>query len=161
MYSCSSSMTRVIYCEHLKNGLFKRFNNNDDLLNDLNYFETIRIINNEYDEIVLTNCIIDERIFLENKSQLNDLLNSLNENRNCKSLENRTPLTADQHLRFIQDEYHLNLTPISQANQLIRILYSIIQQQQSKPTNNLIQIIGQQPFLGLFFLFFKFKLIEI
>jgi hypothetical protein len=154
MYSCSSDIIRVIYEEHLKNALFKRFNNNDDLLSGDKYIETIRLINNEYSEIVLTNCIIDERIFLENKNKLNDLLNPLNENRNCKSLENRTPLTADQHLTFIQNECHQSLTPISQANQLIQILYSIVQQQQTKPNNNLIQFIGQQPFLGFSFFCF-------
>jgi len=143
----------VIYEEHLKNILLKRFNNNiDDLLNFDNYLSTIRLINNEYSEIVLTNCIIDERIFFENKTELNDLLNSLNENRNSKTLENKTPLTANQHFTFISNDSILNLTPISQANQLIQLLYSIIQQQQTKPTPNLIQIIGQQPFLGFSFI---------
>ncbi|CAF5092890.1 unnamed protein product, partial [Rotaria sp. Silwood1] len=108
---------RLIIKQHLKNDLFKRLDKKkEDFLNEFNYLETIRDINRQYDEIVLTNCIIDERTSLENKSQLNDLSN--------------------QYLTFI-----------SQANQLIKLLYSIVQQQQqTKPTNNLISIIGQQIF---------------
>jgi hypothetical protein len=151
MYSCSSEMCRTIYFEHLKKELFKRFMLNENLLNETNCCETIREINRQYDEIVLTNCIIDERIFLENKIQLNDLLKELNENRYSKSLENRTPVTADQHLKFVDQQSNLTLTPISQANHLIIILNSIIKQQELKPSKTLIQLIGQQTFLGLFF----------
>lgn len=150
IYSCSSSLTRVICDEYLKNNIFKKLNKDKILLDDENYLETIRIINNEYDEIVLTSCIIDERIFLENKNELNDLLNSLNENRNSKTIENRTPLTADQHLTFLSNEININLTPISQANHLIKILLNLIENQQTKPNRNLIDIIGEQPFLDEF-----------
>ena len=156
IYSCSSEMCRSIYDQHLKNELFKRFNKSEDLLNENNYIETIRDINRQYDEIVLTNCIIDERIFLESKLQLNDVLNTLNENRTCKSYEDRTPLTADQHLTIIDSQssgFNQNLTPISQANQLIKLLNSIVGQQQTKPTNNLQSIIGQQTFIGWTFCF--------
>lgn len=150
IYSCSSSMIRVIYQEHLKNVILKKLNKKDILLDEQNSIETIRLINNSYDEIVLTSCIIDERIFLENKNQLNDLLNSLNENRNCKTLQNKTPLTANQHLTFISNEINPTLTPISQSNQLIEILLNITQQQQTKPTDYIQQIIGQQTFIENF-----------
>jgi hypothetical protein len=140
-------MCRTIYFEHLTNELFNRFVNSEELLNEKNCFETIRDINRFYDEIVLTNCIIDERIFLENKIQLNDFLKELNENRYSKSIDNRTPLTANQHFTNIHQQSNFNLTPISQANHLINILYQIIGQQQLKPSNSLIQIIGQQTFL--------------
>jgi retinoblastoma-like protein 1 len=144
--NCSSSMLNVIYEEYFKNGLFKEINLNEiSLLNEKTCFEMINKMNNEYDEIVLRNCIIDERIFLENKNQLNDLLNSFNENRNQKTIDNRTPLTANQHLTFISNEI---LTPISQANQLIHLLNLIIQNQDTKPTDNLSFLIGQQPFLN-------------
>ncbi|CAF4086119.1 unnamed protein product [Rotaria sp. Silwood1] len=127
MYCCSSDMCRLIIEQHLKNDLFKRLDKKkEDFLNEFNYLETIRDINRQYDEIVLTNCIIDERTSLENKSQLNDLSN--------------------QYLTFIS-QANQYLTFISQANQLIKLLYSIVQQQQqTKPTNNLISIIGQQIF---------------
>ncbi|CAF1346805.1 unnamed protein product [Rotaria sp. Silwood1] len=121
----------------------------EDFLNEFNYLETIRDINRQYDEIVLTNCIIDERFFLENKFQLNDLCNSLNENQYSKSSQNLTLLTANQHITsndYQTISFNQYLTFISQANQLIKLLYSIVQQQQTKPTNNLISIIGQQTF---------------
>ncbi|CAF1369439.1 unnamed protein product [Rotaria sp. Silwood1] len=99
MYCCSSDMCRSIIEQHLKNDLFKRFDKKkEDFLYEFNYLETIRDINRQYDEIVLTNCIIDERIFLENKFQLNDLCNSLNEYRYSKSSQNLTSLTANQHI---------------------------------------------------------------
>ncbi|CAF1459978.1 unnamed protein product [Rotaria sp. Silwood1] len=101
----------------------------EDFLNEFNYLETIRDINRQYDEIVLTNCIIDERFFLENKFQLNDLSNQ--------------HITSNDYQTISFNQY---LTFISQANQLIKLLYSIVQQQQTKPTNNLISIIGQQTF---------------
>ncbi|CAF1532567.1 unnamed protein product, partial [Rotaria sp. Silwood1] len=64
-------MCRSIIEQHLKNDLFKRLDKKkENFLNEFNYFETIRDINRQYDEIVLTNYIIDERIFLENKSQI-------------------------------------------------------------------------------------------
>ncbi|CAF4941624.1 unnamed protein product, partial [Rotaria sp. Silwood1] len=123
----------------------------EDFLNEFNYLETIRDINRQYDEIVLTNSIIDERIFLENKFQLNDLCNSLNENRYSKSSQNLTPLTANQHITSNDHQslcFKQYLTSISEANQLIKLLYSIVQQQQqTKPTNTLISITGQQTFL--------------
>ncbi|CAF1071702.1 unnamed protein product [Rotaria sordida] len=144
-YSCSSDICRSIIEQHFKNDLFKIVDKKEDFLSELNYLETIRDINRQYDEIVLTNCIIDERIFLEKNSQLNDLCNSLNENRYSKSSQNRTPLTANQHIK--SNDLNQYLTPISQANQLIQLLYSIVQQQQTKPTNNLIYIIGQQTYL--------------
>ncbi|CAF0798224.1 unnamed protein product [Rotaria sordida] len=150
MYCCSSDTCRAIIEQHLNNDLLKRLDKSEDFLNEFNYLETIRDINRQYDEIVLTNCIIDERIFLEKKSQLNDLCNSLNENRYSKSSENRTPLTANQHFAsndgqtISSNQY---LTPISQANHLIKLLYSIVEQRQTKPTDNLISIIGQQTFL--------------
>ncbi|CAF1215474.1 unnamed protein product [Rotaria magnacalcarata] len=150
-YSCSSEMCRTIIEEHLKSDLIKCINKSENFLNENNYLETIRDINRQYDEIVLTNCIIDERIFLENQNQLNDLLSNLNENRYSKSYQNRTPITASQHLA--SNDYQTNnsnqfLTPISQANQLIKVLFEIIKDQQStKPSNNLRFIIGQQTFL--------------
>ncbi|CAF5146249.1 unnamed protein product, partial [Rotaria sp. Silwood1] len=97
-----------------------------------------------------TNCIIDERIFFKNKFQLNDLCNSLNENQYSKSSQNLTSSTANQHITsngYETISFNQYLTFISQANQLIKLLYSIVQQQQqTKPTNNLISIIGQQTF---------------
>ncbi|CAF1298359.1 unnamed protein product, partial [Rotaria sp. Silwood1] len=44
----------------------------------------IRDINRQYDEIVLTNCIIDERTFLENKFQLNDLYDLVERLNECE-----------------------------------------------------------------------------
>ncbi|CAF1479082.1 unnamed protein product [Rotaria sp. Silwood1] len=96
--------------------------------------KTIRDINRQYDEIVLTNSIIDERIFLENKFQLNDLCNSLNEYRYSKSSQNLTPLTANQHITsndYQTISFNQYLTSIYQANLLIKLLYSIVQQQQT------------------------------
>ncbi|CAF1320816.1 unnamed protein product [Rotaria sp. Silwood1] len=70
MYCCSSNTCRSIIEQHLKNDLFKRLDKKkENFLNEFNYLETIRDINRQYDEIVLTNCIIDERIFLGNKFQ--------------------------------------------------------------------------------------------
>ncbi|CAF5063148.1 unnamed protein product [Rotaria sp. Silwood1] len=97
MYCCSSDICRSVIEQHLKHDLFKRFDKKRRFFfNEFNYLETIRDINRQYDEIVLTNCIIDERTFLENKSQLNDLRNSLNEYRYSKSSQNLTSLTANQ-----------------------------------------------------------------
>ncbi|CAF1183591.1 unnamed protein product [Rotaria sordida] len=110
MYCCSSDTCRAIIEQHLKNDLLKRLDKKD-FLNEFNYLETIRDINHQYDEIVLTNSIIDKRIFLEKKSQLNDLCNSLNENLYSKSSENRTPLTADQH--FTSNDEHKELLLIN------------------------------------------------
>ncbi|CAF5000681.1 unnamed protein product, partial [Rotaria sp. Silwood1] len=150
MYNCSSDICQTIIEQHFKNDLLKRLNKKDDFLNELNYIDTIRDINRQYDEFVLTNCIIDERIFLENNLKLNDLLNCLNENRYSKSYQNRTPLTANKHFTSNDNQsisFNQYLTPISQANQLIQLLYSIVQQQSNKPNTNLISIIGQQTFL--------------
>ncbi|CAF1541122.1 unnamed protein product [Rotaria sp. Silwood1] len=99
----------------------------EDFLNEFNYLETIRDINRQYDEIVLTNCIIDERIFLENKFQLNDLCNSLNENQYSKSSQNQH-ITSNDYQTVSFNQY---LTSISQTNPLIKLLYSIVQQQQT------------------------------
>ncbi|CAF3941893.1 unnamed protein product, partial [Rotaria sp. Silwood1] len=151
MYCCSSDMRRSIIEQHLKMIYLNVLIKQEDFLNKFNYLETIRDINRQYDEIVLTNCVIDERIFLENKFQLNDLCNSLNEYRYSKSSQNLTPLTANQHITsndYQTISFNQYLTPISQANQLIKLLYSIVQQQKTKPTNNLISIIGQQTFLN-------------
>ncbi|CAF4006793.1 unnamed protein product, partial [Rotaria sp. Silwood1] len=78
-------MRRSIIEQHLKMIYLNVLIKQEDFLNKFNYLETIRDINRQYDEIVLTNCVIDERIFLENKFQLNDLWNSLNEYRYSKS----------------------------------------------------------------------------
>ncbi|CAF1446215.1 unnamed protein product [Rotaria sp. Silwood1] len=124
-------MCRSIIEQHLKNDLFKRLDKKkENFLNEFNYLETIRDINRQYDEIVLTNCIIDERIFLENKFQLNDLCNSLNENQYSKSSQNLISLTANQHITsndYQTISFNQYLTSISQANQLIKLLYSIVQ----------------------------------
>ena len=151
LYGGNEEMTRAIYEEHLTNELFQRFQSTDELLNEKNVSQTIREINRCYDELVLTNCIIDERIFLENEIQLSDQINSLNENRNKKSVGNRTPLTANQHLTSLIDTSPSDqgLTPISQARLLLEQLHAIIGQQQTgQPSHNLEQIIGQQAFLG-------------
>ena len=147
--NCSSEMLNVICEEYFQNGLFKDknliFKNEKDLIDLLNQFH------NQYDEIILRNCLIDERIFLEKKSQLNDLLNQFNENRNQKSEQMKTPLTANQH--FISPSSSTNnliLTPISQANQLISFLNQLLIDHPGKPTNDLIQFIGEQPFLDHF-----------
>ncbi|CAF1323688.1 unnamed protein product, partial [Rotaria sp. Silwood1] len=131
VYCCSSDMCRLIIEQHLKNDLFKRLDKKKKIffLNEFNYLETIRDINRQYDEIVLTNCIIDERIFLENKFQLNDLCNSLNENQYSKSSQNLTSSTANQHITsngYETISFNQYLTFISQANQLIKLLYSIV-----------------------------------
>ena len=151
LYGGNEEMTRAIYEEHLTNELFQRFQSTDELLSEKNVSQTIREINRCYDELVLTNCIIDERIFLENEIQLSDQINSLNENRNKKSVGNRTPLTANQHLSSLIDTSPSDqgLTPISQARLLLEQLHAIIGQQQTgQPSHNLEQIIGQQAFLG-------------
>jgi len=154
-------MSRSIYEDYFKNELLNRFHlNGEHLLDENNYLLTIRQINREYDEIVLTNCIIDERIFLENKTELNDLLNSLNENRNCKSSTHKTPLTANQHLTFVNQQTNPSLTPISQSNHLIEILFSIIEQQQTNPHEILLTFIGEQHFLGNNIKYFNIKLIS-
>ncbi|CAF1485084.1 unnamed protein product [Rotaria sp. Silwood1] len=89
MYCCSSDMCRLIIEQHLKNDLFKRLDKKkEDFLNEFNYLETIRDINRQYDEIVLTNCIIDERTSLENKSQLNDLYDLVERLNECEYLFN-------------------------------------------------------------------------
>ncbi|CAF1179350.1 unnamed protein product [Adineta steineri] len=146
----SCETTRTIYEEHLKNDFIYLLNENyniNDLSIDDFYLKQINEINKKYDEIVLTNCIIDERIFLENKNQFNDCINSLNENRNCKSQINKTPLTANQHfISTSHQQINQTLTPISQANQAIQLLYSIVQQQiiKTNPNQNIISLIGDQ-----------------
>ena len=144
-----------------------------------NPMKIIREINRCYDEIVLRNCIIDERIFLDQKYFLNDFCNSLNENRNQKTFENRTPLTANEHL--INDssieQHHLTtinhqnqcLTPISQVNLLIQQLDSIIGDHQLIIPSKILQdLIQEQTFLGMkrkenkdlsFLFLFYFKII--
>ncbi|CAF5112838.1 unnamed protein product, partial [Rotaria sp. Silwood1] len=64
MYCCSSDMRRSIIEQHLKMIYLNVLIKQEDFLNKFNYLETIRDINRQYDEIVLTNCVIDERIFL-------------------------------------------------------------------------------------------------
>jgi hypothetical protein len=149
MFNGTSSICHTIYEEYLKENILNKLNNKVELLNEKNYLSTIREINRLYDEIVLTNCIIDERIYLNSQNKLNDLLNPLNENRNEKNVQNLTPLTANQHLTFQSNDFIQGLTPISQANQLIEHLYFIIgQQQQLKPNENIKNIIGEQSFIG-------------
>ncbi|CAF1047479.1 unnamed protein product [Adineta ricciae] len=139
-YSCSFEIIETIYFEHLEKDLIE--------MKNLNLFEMRNFITKKYDEIILTNCIIDERIFLENQNFFSDFLNSLNENRNSKTHLNKTPLTANQHfLSFNSNEKQQNLTPISQANQLIDILFQISKNQTTKPSKNLLILIGQQRFL--------------
>ncbi|CAF1510407.1 unnamed protein product, partial [Rotaria sp. Silwood1] len=65
-----------------------------------------------------------------NKLQLNDLCNSLNENRYSKSSQNLASLTANQHITsndYQTISFNQYLTFISRANQLIKLLYSIVQ----------------------------------
>ena len=141
----SSEMINVIYEEYIKNGLFK--NREMTNMSEKGMIDLLNELNNEYDEIILTNCLIDERIFFEKKSQLNDLLNSFNENRNQKSEQMKTPLTANLHLTMSSNSM---LTPISQANQLILFLNQLLKDHPGKPTNQLMNFIGQQPFFDQF-----------
>lgn len=147
-FNSSNEMINVIYEEYLENGLFKSKSMTN--LCEREIIELLNEMNNEYDEIILTNCLIDERIFFEKKSQLNDLLNSFNENRNQKSEQMKTPLTANQHLTISSNETNSILTPISQANQLIVFLNQLLIDHPGKVTNQLIQFIGQQPFFEQF-----------
>ena len=140
--NCSLSMLNCLIEEHIKKVLFERIDLSE--IDENKYFEIIRQINNQYDEIVLTNCFIDQRIFIENSSKFVDFLDQLNENRNQKLIQNKTPLTAQQHLTFFnsnssQQQY---LTPISQANQLIQLLTSIVSK-----SSNLLQYVGQQTYI--------------
>jgi hypothetical protein len=152
-------MAVAIYEEHFRSELFvNRFDVFEQQpINDDQLTKIIRELNRSYDELVLTNCIIDERIFLDQGEQLNDWCNAFNENRNEKAFVHRTPLTANEHLQiFCQpcDELPAakishGLTPISQAKQLIDQLHSIIGHEQTgKPSKVLEDLLREQTFLG-------------
>lgn len=117
-----------------------------------NYFaDFYREINRSYDEIVLRNCFIDERIFLEKSSELIDSFNSFNENRSQIHLENKTPLTAEKHFLPSSSSSSSNqhLTPISQTNLLIQqLLHFIGTEQQPSPSSTLSQLLQSQSYLG-------------
>jgi hypothetical protein len=167
VYSGVADATRSIYEQHLRSELFDRFHwsNRFDLLNESNFASTIREMNRLYDEIVLTRCVIDDRMFLSagENDHLTDLVHSLNENRNRSSTANRTPLTANAHFALVPSACEhtsnpiLGLTPISQAKKLIEHLTRIVGQQQLIPSEHLRQLIPRQPFLGLSSIFFFFS----
>ncbi|CAF1474135.1 unnamed protein product [Rotaria sp. Silwood1] len=88
-------MCRLIIKQHLKNDLYKRFDKKRRFFfNEFNYLETIRDINRQYDEIVLTNYDLVERLneceysfntqydLIENVNKINRKENS---SRSCKS----------------------------------------------------------------------------
>ncbi|CAF0988009.1 unnamed protein product [Didymodactylos carnosus] len=117
------------------------------LLHPIEHFQiNLREINRSYDEIVLTRCVIDERIFLTSTNDqagltpLYDLVTSLNENRTC--LKPKTPLTN-------RSRYVLGInghsTPISIANQMLSHIAQIIGNlTNAEPSTNLKQIIKNQ-----------------
>ncbi|CAF1071670.1 unnamed protein product, partial [Didymodactylos carnosus] len=117
------------------------------LLHPIEHFQAnLREINRYYDEIVLTRCVIDERIFFttdQNGSGLTplyDLVTSLNENRTC--LKPKTPLTNRSRYVLGIDGY---ATPISIANQMLAHIAQIIGNLISaEPSTNLQQIIKNQ-----------------
>lgn len=145
---CSSDMLNVICEEYFRLGLFKE--RKLIFTNEKQFIDLLNQLNQQYDEIILRNCLIDERIFFEKKSQFNDLLNSFNENRNDKSQQIQTPLSANEHLTRISTTINPMLTPISQANQLITFLNRLIHHHEGKISQQFLELIGQQTFVDLF-----------
>ena len=141
-----------IFEEHFPKDLFSMTTTTNPSENLCRY---IRHIDRCYDEIILRECLIDERIFFDGSNQFVDLLDSFNENRNQKTSLQRTPLTAEQFLLPPSSSSPIlqGLTPISQTKQFIEQLFNIIgEQQQSKPSQIILDLL-QQTYLGSSLLF--------
>lgn len=156
-YGANFELSSSIYQEHFRGESFKEYLKEIEISRP-NVFKLIREIDRSYDEIVLRNCIIDERIFLDRSrsNRMSDVCSSLNENRNQTSFDDRTPLTANQH--FISADETTNssrgLTPISQYNLLIQQLDAIINSKDRETTSSSIdEILQEKSFIGSFLFF--------
>lgn len=132
-------------------------------------------INRCYDEIVLTNCFLDERIFLNRSKQFIDDLSIFNENSSQISIENKTPLTAEQHFLSSSSTHRSppsinpnTLTPLSQRKHFIDE-FNILIDSTSDPMETIENLLRNRTYIGEFsslsndfscFLFVQLKIIS-
>jgi len=156
-YDLNEEICLSIYEEHYlgetfwKNLLLKSSSKSKENHRDRNEFldDLSKEINRCYDEIVLTNCFLDERIFLNQSNRLIDDLSIFNENSSQISIENKTPLTAEQHFlcsspttnRSPLPPVSHNLTPLSLRKHFIDEFMFLIESKSDpmKTIENLLQ----------------------